>query len=103
MDEADQPLARAPALRRRGDDHRVAALERVDDLVRGRRRRVGRRRHRADHADWPRDLDDALRLVDGDHADRLRAAQVAQKAERLAMVLAHLVFDVADARAAERK
>ena len=57
----EQQRAGAPALGRRRDDHRVAALERVDDLVGRRRRRVGRRRDRADHADRPRDLDDAAR------------------------------------------
>ena len=38
-----------------------------------------------------------LRRILGDHADRLRALQVAQQAEGLAVVLAHLVGDVADA------
>ena len=101
--QLDQLRARAPALRRGRDDHRVAALERVDDLVGRRRARVGRRRDGAHHADRPRDLDDALGLVDRDHADRLRALQVAQQAERLAVVLADLVVDVADAGRLDRE
>ena len=43
MDEFDQPRAGAPALGRRRDDDRVAALQRVDDLVGRRGARVGAR------------------------------------------------------------
>ena len=39
----------------------------------------------------------------GDHADRLHAVQVAQQAERLAVVLGELVLDVAEARVAHRE
>lgn len=74
----------------------VAALERIDDFVSWSCPGVGRGRHRAHHADWPGDLDDAPGFVDGNHADRPRALQVVQEAECLAIVLANLVLDVAD-------
>jgi hypothetical protein len=88
---------------RRRDDCRVAAFQRVDDLVGRRRAGVGRRRDRANDADRPRDLDDSGRREIGDHADRLRAVQVTQQAERLAVVLRDLVGDVADAGVGDRE
>ena len=42
-------------------DDRVAALQRVDDVVRRRRAGIGRRRDRGDDADRTRDLDQAAR------------------------------------------
>ena len=57
----------------------------------------------ADHADRPRDLDDAARRVLGDHADGAARLQVAQQPERLAVVLADLVVDVADAGVGDRQ
>jgi hypothetical protein len=36
------------------------------------------------------------RAIFGDHADRARPAQVAQQPQGLAVVLAHLVLDIAD-------
>ena len=86
------------ALRRRRDDDRVAALERVDDVVRRRRAGIGRRRDRGDHADRPRDLDRArARGSSAMTPTDFAPAQVAQQADRLAAVLRDLVGDVAEA------
>ena len=93
-----QQRGRRPALGRRGHDDGIAALERVDDLVGGRRARIGGRRNRRDHAHRPRNLDDAQVRILRDHADRLCALEVTQQAHGLALVLGELVRHVAQAR-----
>ena len=100
--ELEQQRERRRALGRRREDDRVAALERVDDVVGRRRAGIGRRRDRGDDADGPRDLDQPAPAILRDDADRLRAAQVAQQAERLAPVLGDLVVDVAEPGVAHR-
>jgi hypothetical protein len=102
IDVADQRGAGRGALGRGRDDHRIAALERVDDLVGRRGAGVGRGRDRRHHADRARDLDDAALRVLGDDADALRALEVAQQAQGLAVVLGDLVLDHAEARVAHR-
>ncbi len=91
MHVLEQQRERGGAFRRRRHDDRVAAFERVDDVVRGRRSRIGRRRDRRDDADRPRDLDQPAPRVLVDDAHRFRAAEVAQEADRLAAVLGDLV------------
>ena len=59
VDELEQARERRGSLGRRREDDRVAPLERVQDVVGGRRRRIGRRGDRGDDADRPRDLDRA--------------------------------------------
>ena len=95
MDVGEQQRERRCALGRRRDDDRVAALERVDDVVRGCSRRIGRRRDRADDSDGPRDLHEARLRRLRDHAHRPDPGKVAQHPHRLAPILGDLVGDVA--------
>ena len=82
--------------RRRRDDDRVPSLEGHHRLVDGGCRGVRGRRHRADHPDRLRVLDEpALRQL-LDDPDALHAQEVAEGAEGLALVLDHLVGGVAD-------
>ena len=53
----------------RADDDRTPGLEGNQNLVDGRRGRIGGRDHRGDDAERLRDLDDFPRLVATDHAD----------------------------------
>ena len=99
----DQPRERRRALRRRGEHDRVARLQCVDDVVRRRGARVGRRRDRGDDARRPRDLDQAPLAVLGDDAGGADPREVAQEAHRLAPVLGDLVGDVAHAGVAHRQ
>ena len=59
--------------------------------------RIGGRRDCCDNAHGSRDLDQSTRQVFRDHADAARALQIAQQAKGLAMILADLVVDIADA------
>ena len=97
VDECDQTRAGAPSLGRRSDDDGVAAFERIDDLVGRCGARICRRCDGANHADRSRDFNHPLGRVFADHANRLCSVEVAQKAEGLAVVFAHLVLDIADA------
>ena len=97
VDVLKQARAGGPAFGRRRHDHRVAALERVDDFVGRCGRRVGGRRNGANHAHRAGDLGNAGGRVLVDHAHRFGALQVAQQAKGLAVVFAHLVGHVADA------
>ena len=103
MHEFEQKRGGRPALGRRREDHRVAALERIDDLVGRCRARIGRRRDRGHDAYGARNLDDPESRVFGNHPDRLRALEVAQQAHRLTLVLDDLVGDVSEARVTHRK
>ena len=101
--QLDRPRGRSPA-RGRGRDHdRVAALDRHHRLVDRRRRRVGGRRDRADHADGLGVFHDALRVILLDHANGPDPEQVAQRAKGLALVLHDLVGDVAEAGVGDRE
>ena len=98
----DQHRAGRLSLRRWRDDDRIAALERIDDLVGRRRARIRRWRDRGHHASRPRNLDQPFRRIRADDSDRLRALQITHQAERLAMVLRDLVLDVAQAGVGDR-
>jgi hypothetical protein len=102
VDVGHQGGARLQSFGRRGDDHRVAALQGIDDLVGGRGGGIGGRRDRRHHAHGAGDLDQTTPRVFGDDADAPRALQVAQQAERLAVVLLDLVVDVTQPRIAHR-
>jgi hypothetical protein len=98
----EQQRERRLALGRRRDDDRVAALERVQDVVRRRRARIRRRRDGGDDADRARDLDEAAcRSSLITPTDSRRAGRA--EADRLAPVLRDLVGDVAHAGVANRK
>lgn len=90
-----QRTGRSPLGRGRDDD-RVAALQGHHHLVGRRRRRVGGRCDRPDHADGLGDLRDPLPLVHAYDPDgpRRRFEKVPQRAKRLALVLDNLVLDV---------
>ena len=101
--EGEQQRAGAVALRGGGDDDRVAAFQRVDDVVRGRRSRVGRGHDRRHHAHGSRDLGDAPLRVFRDDAGGFRTLQVAQQSQRFPMVLGHLVGNGAQAGVLDRE
>ena len=71
-------------------------LDRHHRLVDGRRGGIGRRRQRRDDAHWLGVFDDAPGFVFLDDADRFGSEQIAQRAERLALVLDDLVGHVAE-------
>jgi len=102
VDVADQRGAGGQPLGRRRDDHRIAALEGVDDLVGGCRPGVGGGRDGDHDTDRTGNFDEAEFRVFGDDADRSDTLEVAQQTEGLAVILLELVFDVAEAGVANR-
>ena len=97
MDEFKQTRRRAPALGRGRQNHRITALEGVDDFVGWCSRRVGGRRDSANHPHRPRDFGQAQRSVFVNHAHRARALQVAQQAQCFTVVFSHFVRHIANA------
>ena len=95
VDVAQQHVAGRDALGRGREHDGIAAFQRVDDIVGGGRRRVGRGYHGADHPDGAGDLGDAGGPVVADHAVGFHPGDVAHQAQCLAVVLGDLVGHVA--------
>ena len=92
---ADQRGAGRVAFRRRRQNHRIAALQRIDDVVGGGGAGIGRRHDGRDDAHRAGDLRDAGVRVFRDYAGSLRIFEIAHESERLAVILDDLVGDVA--------
>ena len=94
--EFEQQRQRGLALGRWGEDDRVATLERVDDVVGGRRARVGRWRDCGNDTDRARYFNQPAIGIAVDHTHGLRALQITQQSHRLAPILGNLVCDIAE-------
>ena len=77
----------------RTEDDRAARLQRDEDLVDRRRRRVGRRDNRGDDAEGLGDLDHSAVVVPCDDPDGLHRADEVVDLLRAEQVLLNLVFD----------
>jgi hypothetical protein len=75
---------------------RAARFERDEDLVDGRRRGIGRRHDRRDHAEGLRDLDDLPFIITMDDADGLHRPDERVDAVGRETVLLNLVGDDAE-------
>ena len=89
--------------RMRTENDHAASLDGDEDLVNGRRRRIGRRDDGRDDAERLGDLDDARRLVPRDDADGLHRPDEAVDLLRAEEVLLYLVGDDAVAGLVDRQ
>ena len=84
-------------------DNRVAAFQRIEDVIGRRCTRIGRRRNGGDYADWTCNLDQAALMILADDANRFRTVEIPHQPERLAMILGDLVRDIAKAGVTHRQ